>query len=272
MSVNLTDVSTWEPSVEVPASGDARNAASVVAGFQDLANRTKFLKDKMSQGGSGVNRVQTAATKTILKNLSGMSVGDVCVLLSDFPGCVYMYDTASWAHFTAEPYRVVSNVSGYWYQCNVPEIALLGEGGAAYGSDPPSGSAFDSIGGTSWSTVQHTSSNIAVSWGDYPDWASGDILEAEAQVCVTSDTTYTGYLRLAVLNGGVEVEVPGSVIPIGTHIANTTPVHLSGRLVVAGGYTACDVRLQAKTSNAAGTIYLLEPTMIKARLYREMFA
>ena len=47
MSKLLTDAATWETQVECPASGDARNAASVEAGLQDLANRTTFLNSRL---------------------------------------------------------------------------------------------------------------------------------------------------------------------------------------------------------------------------------
>jgi hypothetical protein len=44
MPVTLTEVSEFTTNVVVPADGDNRNAASVVQGFQPLANRTKYLK------------------------------------------------------------------------------------------------------------------------------------------------------------------------------------------------------------------------------------
>jgi hypothetical protein len=47
MSKLLTDAATWETHVECPVSGDARNAASVEAGLQDLANRTTFLNSRL---------------------------------------------------------------------------------------------------------------------------------------------------------------------------------------------------------------------------------
>lgn len=51
MPKNLTDVSNFDSPVSVPVDTDVANAASVEGPFQQLADRTKFLKDKY--GGSG---------------------------------------------------------------------------------------------------------------------------------------------------------------------------------------------------------------------------
>ena len=62
MSHGLTDVSAFTLPVTVPDDGDSENAASVAAGFQPLANRTRYLLDKALGGNVNfpvTNRVVT---------------------------------------------------------------------------------------------------------------------------------------------------------------------------------------------------------------------
>jgi hypothetical protein len=47
MPVNIIDVSTFTDPVTAPAGGDVRNAASVVDPVQKLANRTRWLKNRI---------------------------------------------------------------------------------------------------------------------------------------------------------------------------------------------------------------------------------
>lgn len=47
MPHNLVDVDTWTAAVAVPDDGDACNAASVEAGFQDLADRTAYTRNRV---------------------------------------------------------------------------------------------------------------------------------------------------------------------------------------------------------------------------------
>lgn len=47
MPANLTDVDAFTSPVVVPVDGDVRNAASVVQGFQPLADRTRNLHNKV---------------------------------------------------------------------------------------------------------------------------------------------------------------------------------------------------------------------------------
>lgn len=48
MPANITDVSTFTDPATRPAGSDVRNAASVQAPFQGLANRTRWLRDRLA--------------------------------------------------------------------------------------------------------------------------------------------------------------------------------------------------------------------------------
>lgn len=48
MPKDLTDVSQWEDAVEVPVDTDPADGASVEVGFQALADRTRFLLDRLA--------------------------------------------------------------------------------------------------------------------------------------------------------------------------------------------------------------------------------
>jgi hypothetical protein len=50
MASTLTEVDTYTATVTVPDDGDTRNASSVVAGFQDIADRTKNLDRRSMMG------------------------------------------------------------------------------------------------------------------------------------------------------------------------------------------------------------------------------
>lgn len=62
MSANLTDVDAFTSPVVVPSDGDPENAASVLAGFQPLANRTRYLYNRLTP---------------MLSENGGWSVGDL---------------------------------------------------------------------------------------------------------------------------------------------------------------------------------------------------
>lgn len=50
MSTVLTETSSYDATITVPASGDARTASSVNTAFQSLTNRSKYLYDHMPNG------------------------------------------------------------------------------------------------------------------------------------------------------------------------------------------------------------------------------
>ncbi len=72
MASAVTETEVYEASVIGPDDGDARNAASVRVGLEDLANRTKFLKA----------RTNLLATVTTYEGDPGWSGGAVPALTS----------------------------------------------------------------------------------------------------------------------------------------------------------------------------------------------
>ena len=86
MSSNIADVSTFTSPIQVPADGDAANAASVTVGFQGLANRTTYLRNMVDQGGTGAFRPFREASGTAaMQNITGQQDGDYVVCTS-IPG------------------------------------------------------------------------------------------------------------------------------------------------------------------------------------------
>lgn len=86
MPSNIADVSTFTSPIQVPADGDAANAASVSTGFQGLANRTTYLRNMVDQGGTGAFRpFREAAGTAAMQNITGQQDGDYVVCTS-MPG------------------------------------------------------------------------------------------------------------------------------------------------------------------------------------------
>lgn len=94
MPTNLTDSSTFTSPIQVPANGDPVDAGPsdpLRAGFQGLANRTKYIKDLLD---GGVRRVQYYSSTTALAAVTGMVNGDVAIVNSTYLG-LYIYDTSN---------------------------------------------------------------------------------------------------------------------------------------------------------------------------------
>lgn len=77
MSFPITGYNTWPATVTAPSTGDAVNQAAWEAGFQDLANRTQYLKDRI--GGEAHDAVRAfdggyAVPRTGLQLVDGVSV------------------------------------------------------------------------------------------------------------------------------------------------------------------------------------------------------
>ena len=64
MPKNLTDASTYSSPIAVPVDSDPRNAASVETPFQQLANRTKYLADRVGGSGGGSEWVYDDAPRS----------------------------------------------------------------------------------------------------------------------------------------------------------------------------------------------------------------
>ena len=92
MSHSLTESSSFDANIVVPDPSDIRNAASVIAGFQPLANRTRKLKDSLVVSTSG----------TMQLNLSNAQNNDLS-LPSGF-----MWGLQSWVNFLVSSTAEVS--------------------------------------------------------------------------------------------------------------------------------------------------------------------
>lgn len=94
MPANLTDSSTFTSPIQVPTNGDPVDAGPsdpLRAGFQGLANRTKYIKDLLD---GGVRRVQYYSSTAALAAVTGMVNGDVAIVNSTYLG-LYIYDTSN---------------------------------------------------------------------------------------------------------------------------------------------------------------------------------
>lgn len=91
MPQNITDVDAFTAPIVAPADGDTRDAASVLTGFQGLANRAKYLYERVIT--DGVRKVRRFVDTTALKALTGQSHGDIAIVDTDTYLGLYIYDT-----------------------------------------------------------------------------------------------------------------------------------------------------------------------------------
>lgn len=75
MASNLTETPTFDANVQVPDDGDPEDAASVIAGFQPLANRTQYLVAATQYAAFGVDGTAVASGSKFTLNLIAESGG-----------------------------------------------------------------------------------------------------------------------------------------------------------------------------------------------------
>ena len=219
MSTILTEAATYAASVTVPADGDARIAASVVAPFQVLADRTKYLKTLTES--TGVTKIKTVADNAALKALTGMVSGDV-VKQTDIR-VLYVYDSGS---STAEYGGIIvqpTTGGGRWFADFSVIMAEDANGDARLVHNPP-----NAIVGQDWqTTVSGTATNFTLA--DLPFGPTitmslkvGDVVHIEG---------FSAFDPNAVTTGAYEIAIQE------THSATTT--------VIAGSAVKCGVYASA---------------------------
>ena len=134
MPTNIADVQTFTSPIQVPADGDAANAASVATAFQGLSNRTAYLRAMVDQGGTGAYRpFREVASPAALQNVSGQQDGDYVVCLAvpgTLPYGVYRFYSA----FSASNgfFEIPSlNASGTWVMVGVGWALIGSQNGIA---------------------------------------------------------------------------------------------------------------------------------------------
>lgn len=116
MPQDITDVDEFTSPCTAPADGDTRNATSVLTPLQKLANRTRWLYNKIT---NGVPRVQYFADLTSLKAVTGQVDGDVALALDGLGRMgIYRYDTAysgaEVSPYYLKPTGFLDGTSGRW--------------------------------------------------------------------------------------------------------------------------------------------------------------
>lgn len=91
MPQDITDNDEFSSPCTAPADSDSRNAASVLNPFQKLANRTRWLYNKIT---NGVPRIRYFDDLADLVNVTGMVEGDVAVVNDTYLG-LYIYDAST---------------------------------------------------------------------------------------------------------------------------------------------------------------------------------
>ena len=108
MAKNLTSATTWATNVTVPEGGDARRTSTVETPFQQLADRSEYLRQQVDV--VGVNRIRYVATPTAAKALTTLTEGD-CVVIGLY-GLYRFTDTAQ-LNTIGTPWQLAVTSGGY---------------------------------------------------------------------------------------------------------------------------------------------------------------
>jgi hypothetical protein len=113
MPQNITDVDEFTATVTSPADGDTRNAGSVLASFQIVANRTKWLYNTLTS--RGISKIRKVTSTTDLKALASPVEGDVAILSTGSVPQIFVYRSVALAGSDLSQIRYDSTVStGQW--------------------------------------------------------------------------------------------------------------------------------------------------------------
>jgi hypothetical protein len=211
----LTETSTFDSQVLVIDDGDDLEKANLAPPHQALANRTKYLKDRIE--GTGVKRLQYIATTAALKTNASHDDGDVAVVNSVG---LYRFSNGIVIDDGLRKIAATAGTAGTWF--------LVAAGGAAY--NVPGGIAGLDAAGKVDVAQQH---NAIV--GSYGAKMPGNTASGSISASATFPAAYSSFsLSLGALLKDDIVHVDGT--------AN----------VVVGGVVTVEIYVATSVSPAAG--------------------
>lgn len=239
MPQDITDVDEFTSPCTAPADGDTRNATSVLTPLQKLANRTRWLYNKIT---NGVPRIKFYSDIADLRDLTGMVNGDVVVVNDTYLG-LYVYDTgvsgAEVYPWSIKPTGVLDGASGRWrhiFNTFGVTSATLGSNKWIFNSPGRVVEALEAV-------VTSPSSNTyadSASWQDVglsltKTLVIGDIIQLAATTVWAVDTTDSVSYRL-------RVEAPGgnSVLDGSQHEVNPIAANKKNLFHATGKWTAAE--------------------------------
>ena len=276
MPQNLVDVSQFDAAVTVPVDGDVRNAASVQTGFQNVANRTRYISNLIA---NGLIQAQPVASIAALTALPAPTTNALAFV--PFWG-LYVFDTASTAAAMSNHVIVPASApaSGRWKNAEAPYVALGGAGGTVPQWQIPIPNAMNvmpivkqlNAGPYTVTTLgAYTDSGVA---SDPITCLAGDVLEVEAWGSLRNDNVNGNMVQARIVgNNGVSNIALNGVVTLqpnmNANIAGQAPFYLSEVYTAAAAtYT---FKIQLFIPNLAGASgSLLGPIVWKTKQYRPL--
>jgi hypothetical protein len=261
----LTETATYDASVTVPDDGDAVTAAAFNAAYQALADRTKYLRDKLAAGDVQVHRYAS------LSAMAGVQPADGTVAViagSNASENDYVFDASSSAA-ALSIYVVVPTgapTTGRWILASVPILFNAGHDGASARlyTPPANGTILpsDADPGSTFITapaspiiLTNTGSWQIVNDGSDPAWQTnvlsllvGDIVTVEATF--TMDRNTGAYIKAAI---GLVGSSAYTTTAVTSEIAGKLPTCLRfrGQIGAAGTYQFGVFSLGPNTTQSA---------------------
>jgi len=273
MPANLTDSNAFTSPVVVPNDTEAANAASLIQGFQPLANRTYYLQQICEVLGIKKIRSGSAAAMVAATGISNKTVWLV-EAAGTFQG-IYVYDSGSaFVNDDSFVYPATGMGAGAWVHilfsllnANLGLVTLgpISLGGAGISPTPASkiDAALIQYGNVQTLFASPATGNVnnaTTSYIDIPSYSlsvpnaiAGDVLFVDMQLLLSDVVSHVGSFNPVVVDGAStnSIDVP---VLIGTGGSfNTTPTSFSGAYTVITGGTLT-VKAQFKTNTGGGDI------------------
>lgn len=274
MPANLTDSDAFTSPVVVPNDTEAANAASLIQGFQPLANRTYYLKQLCEVLGITKIRSGSAAAMVAATGISNKTVWLV-EAAGTFQG-IYVYDSGSaFVNDDSFVYPATGMGAGAWVHIlfsllnqNLGLVALgpISLGGA--GISPTPANKIDAA-LIQYGNVQALDASLAIGSVDsislsyvdipgvtlsVPGSLAGDKLHIDMQLKVYDQPSHMGHWKVVVVDGAstVDVDVP-MLVSTGAPFTNSLATFSGAYTVVTGG--TLTVKAQFKTDTGGGDIF-----------------
>jgi hypothetical protein len=267
MTHEITGANTWRATITSPVTGEAVNQDAWDTPVQDLADSIPYLDPQAGSGGGGIVAIRSVADIAALKALTGMAVGDVCLMQGDYPGRLFFFQAADTG--LEEPYQVAAtDMSGYWLTPTPKYQELIWIDHVAVDSIDAVVNAYQTItGDTDWHDI--TSMTLTIT----PGLKAGDTIEVDAHFPVIGDATHTGAFQAVVRYDAADHAVEGSGSYVGPRNGgpdDALPMVCNGRFPMVSTETGVVVKLQGKLSNGAGTLTIGDTSVyLGIKVWRE---
>lgn len=274
MPKTLVASTTWANAVVVPEGGDPRRSTTVEPPFQQLTDRTGYLKNQVDV--VGVNRLRYASSYVVARAITDFTEGDFIVIGYDglyrfvaatTPNpfqyiinsstvvpvtsggslCLVGVDKADYGGLHPSDAPVWTDSTGYLAYPEVVQNRIVSQAGACSGTGE-SDDSYDSCTTTLWKDLSDGSTPMLVNVGTL---LSGDIVRVRA----TGGAEYLGtdtdaWIRARISYGGVASTIQGAAV----RIQSVTPPYyipwaISGRYVMPSNGASVEVKLQGRTGN-----------------------